>query len=75
MNLNETKLNADAVVSEIDISDEKIKFRLMELGLNIGTRVRVKNRSMTKKTLLIIFNASCFTIKDEVAKGIKVVYA
>ena len=42
MSLSEVKLNAQAVIKEINIADTKIKIRLMELGLNIGTKIVVK---------------------------------
>ncbi len=75
MSLSEIKLNALAIVKEINIVDTKTKIRLMELGLNIGTKIMVKNRSVMKKTMLIVFNSSCFTLKDNLAKEIVVNYA
>ncbi len=75
MSLSEIKLNAPAVVKEINIIDKKIKFRLMELGLNVGTKILVKNRSIMKRTLLVVFNSSCFTLKENLARDIVVNYA
>lgn len=75
MSLSEVKLNAQAVIKEINIADTKIKIRLMELGLNIGTKIIVKNKSIMKKTMLVVFNATCFTLKDNLAKEIVVNYA
>lgn len=75
MSLSEVKLNALAVIKEINIADTKIKIRLMELGLNIGTKIIVKNKSIMKKTMLVVFNATCFTLKDNLAKEIVVNYA
>ena len=75
MSLSEVKLNAQAVIKEINIADTKIKIRLMELGLNIGTKIVVKNKSIMKKTILVVFNATCFTLKDNLAKEIVVNYA
>ncbi len=75
MSLSEIKLNAPAVVKEINIIDKKIKFRLMELGLNVGTKILVKNRSVMKRTLLVVFNSSCFTLKENLARDIVVNYA
>ena len=75
MSLSEVKLNAHAVIKEINIADTKIKIRLMELGLNIGTKIVVKNKSIMKKTMLVVFNATCFTLKDNLAKEIVVNYA
>lgn len=75
MSLSEVKLNAQAVIKEINIADTKIKIRLMELGLNIGTKIVVKNKSIMKKTMLVVFNATCFTLKDNLAKDIVVNYA
>ena len=75
MSLSDVKLNVNCVVKSIDIKDEKTKIRLMELGLIKGCVVSVDRRSVLKKTLLIIFNASCFTLKDNLAKEIMVEYA
>ena len=75
MNLNEVKLNANCIIKSINLQDEKTKIRLMELGLITGTKILVKNKSILKKTLLVFFNYSCFTIKDDIAKNIVVDYA
>ncbi len=75
MSLSDIKLNSLGVVKEINIIDNKIKIRLMELGLNVGTKILVKNRSIMKRTLLVVFNSSCFTLKENLAKEIVVNYA
>lgn len=75
MSLSEVKLNTDCVVKEIKIADEKTKIRLMELGLILGTKLRVENKSALKQTLLVVFNSSVFTIKTDVANGIIINYA
>ncbi len=68
-------MNTDCVVKEIKIADEKTKIRLMELGLILGTKLRVENKSALKQTLLVVFNSSVFTIKTDVANGIIINYA
>ncbi len=75
MNLSEAKLNAKCLIKSMDIKDDKTKIRLMELGLIEGCVVSVCRRSVLKKTLLIIFNATCFTLKDNLAREIVVNYA
>ncbi len=75
MSLSEVKLNTDCVVKEINIADEKTKIRLMELGLILGTKLRVENKSVLKQTMLVVFNSSVFTIKTDVANGIIINYA
>ncbi len=75
MSLNDVKLNTNCVVKTINIKDEKIKFRLMELGLIEGCVVQVNRKSVLKKTLLIIFNSTYFTLKDNIAKEVVVKYA
>lgn len=75
MNLFEAKLNTECLIKAININDEKTKIRLMELGIVEGTKIVVKSKSGLKKTLLIAFNFSCFTLKDEFAKLIEVNYA
>lgn len=75
MNLYETKLGTNCIVKEIKITDEKTKFRLMELGLIRGVKIKVNNKSVMKKTLLVVFNSCCFTMKDNIAKSIEVEYA
>ena len=75
MNLSDVRINLDCVIKKININDEKIKIRLMELGLCEGEKIKVVKKSIFKKTLLIVFNSSCFTLKDNLAKEITVNYA
>lgn len=75
MVLSEVKLNTNCVVKNINISDELTKIRIMELGIVCNTKIMVKHKSMLKKTLLVAFNNSCFTIKENIAKQIEVLYA
>ncbi len=75
MNLMEANLNINCVVSSVNVKDEKTKIRLMELGLIKGCVVKVNKKSVLKKTLLIIFNSTCFTLKDNLAREIEVSYA
>jgi len=74
MNLSTVKINTNCIVKEINIVDEKVKLRVMELGLIAGVKVVVKHKSFSKKTLLIIFSNSCFTLKENIAKYIMVAY-
>ena len=73
MTLFEAKPNANLKVKNINL-DNKEKLRLMELGLIDNSIVKVKKKSMLKKTLLIVFSNSCFTISADMAKHIEVVY-
>ncbi len=75
MSLSDVKLNTDCVIKSVDIKDEKTKIRLMELGLIEGSVVLVNRKSVLKKTLLLIFNSTCFTLKDNLAREIVVNYA
>ena len=75
MTLNDVKLKADCIIKSINIEDDKIKIRLMELGLIDGCVVNVNRRSVLKRTMLIIFNSTCFTLKDSLAKQVVVEYA
>jgi len=75
MNLLNAKPNTNLIIKELNIEDEKTKIRLMELGLNVGTNLVVKHKSIFKKTLLVVFNNSCFTLKENYAKNIVVNYA
>lgn len=74
MNLNQVKINAKCVVKNVIIDDYKTKLRLLELGLINGQNVVVKHKSVLKKTLLIAFNSSCFTIKSNLAEKVEVEY-
>ena len=67
MTLIEAKINTNLVIKELAINSKE-KVRLMELGLIEGCNVLVKHKSLLKKTLLIIFNNSCFTFKENFAK-------
>ena len=75
MNLNEVKLNANCVVKSVNILDELTKIRIMELGIIRNVNIIVKHKSLLKKTLLVVFNNSCFTLKENFAKSIEVLYA
>lgn len=75
MNLFEVKLNFLCKVESVNVLDEPTKIRLMELGLVIGSKVKVIKRSILKDTLLIVFNSTCFTLKANLARGIVVAYA
>lgn len=75
MVLSDVKLNTICVIKNINITDEKTKLRLMELGLSIGAKVLVKHKSILKNTLLLFFNSSCFTLKKNLAELIGVEYA
>ena len=75
MNLNNVKLNKSCVVKNVLIEDELTKIRIMELGIVPKTKIMVKHKSMFKKTLLILFNNSCFSINKNIAEGIEVEYA
>ncbi len=74
MDLTEAKLNTNCKIIEMNIPQEKVKIRLMELGLNIGSILKVEQKSALKQTLLIVFNYSCFTLKKEIAKYLKINY-
>lgn len=75
MSLNEVKINTNCIVTSVDIKNKKTQIRLMELGLIQGAVIQVNRKSVLKKTLLITFNSSCFTLKDNIAREIVVTYA
>ncbi|MBQ8615582.1 MAG: ferrous iron transport protein A [Clostridia bacterium] len=75
MNLSEVKLNTKCIVKAVKVKDEKTKIRLMELGLIEDCEIVVNKKSALKKTLLVIFAHSCFTLKDNLAREIEVEYA
>lgn len=74
MLLVDAKMNTNLIIKNITAS-EKDKLRLMELGLNVGTNLLVKHKSILKNNLLIHFNNSCFVLGIEIAKNIEVNYA
>lgn len=74
MNLNEVKLNTKCIVKNNNVEDEKTKTRLMELGIVKGCEIFVSKKSLLKKTLLVVFNSCCFTLKDNLAECIEVCY-
>lgn len=75
MKLSEVELNRTCIVRNINIKKEKTKFRIMELGIIKDCEIVVKKKSALKKTLLIIFCFSCFTLKENIANEIEVEYA
>lgn len=74
MSLNEVKLNTNCVVRTVNLKNQKIQIRLMELGLINGAIVQVNRKSVFKKTLLVILNSCCFTLKSNIASEIVVEY-
>lgn len=74
MLLNHAKLNVELIVKNIN-SNSTNKLRLQELGLVNGAKLLIKNKSILKNTMLIIFNNSCFVLSCEIAKEIEVCYA
>ena len=75
MNLSQAKLNTECVVQNVAVKDVNFKIRLIELGLTPGTKIKVKHKSALKKTLLVVFACTCFTLKENIAKEIEVIYA
>lgn len=75
MNLSKAKLNTECIVQNVAVKDTNFKIRLMELGLTPGTKIKVKHKSALKKTLLVVFACTCFTLKENIAKEIEVIYA
>ena len=75
MKLSEAKINKICVIKSVDVANEKTRVRLMELGLTSGCKIRVEKKSIFKKTLLIIFCSTCFTLKTNFAEQIEVCYA
>lgn len=74
MLLVDAKLKTNLVVKNIK-AQELDKLRLMELGLNVGTKILIKHKSILKNNLLIHFNNSCFVLGCDIAKYIEVNYA
>lgn len=74
MNLSEVKTNKSCIVLNIKIPNKELNLRIMELGITKGVKIAVKSRSLLKKTLIIVFNNSCFTISTSIANCIEVKY-
>ena len=62
------------MVRTVNLKNQKIQIRLMELGLINGAIVQVNRKSVFKKTLLVILNSCCFTLKSNIASEIVVEY-
>ena len=75
MKLSSVELKRKYVIESVETFDFKTKIRLMELGLVPGTSLYVKNRSILKKTLIVVFASSCFSISSKHAENIMVKYA
>lgn len=74
MNLNDCVLNANCKIINIDMDDQKLKFRLQEIGFFRGSVIKVLKKSALKKTLLVKVLNSCFAIKQNMALKIQVEY-
>ena len=75
MKLSDAKLNKEYVITSVDVENEKTRFRLMELGLVSGCKIRIEKKSIFKRTLLVVFSSTCFTLKTNLACQIEVCYA
>lgn len=74
MTLVECDLNRNCEIISVNIEDEKLKIRLMEIGFFISNIVSVSKRSVLKRTMLVDVLDSCFAIKSDMAKLIEVEY-
>ena len=74
MNLNEVNINKVCEVKSVNIENEILNLRILELGIISGTKITIKHKSLLKKTLLIAFNNSCFSINENLYKNIEVEY-
>ena len=53
MTLNNCEKNRICKIISLDIKDDKLKFRLYEIGFFVGSQIQVLNTSFLKKTLLV----------------------
>ena len=73
MKLANVKINKNLILKQIELNT-KTKLRLLELGIIPNTIIQVKHISLFKKTFLISFQNSCFTISNVIANNIEVEY-
>lgn len=74
MTLYDCNKNDEYCIKQLNISDNKLKLRLYEIGFFTSSKIKVLNKSFFNKTLLVNVLDSCFTIKGDVAKLIEVDY-
>ena len=74
MNLYNAELNRKCVVKNVEIENRSAKIRIMEIGIVPNTFIFIKNKSILKKILLIVFNSNCFTMPKSMAEKIVVEY-
>ena len=74
MTLVECEKNKTVKIAELLEMDFKLKVRLCEIGFFVGSKVKVLKCSKTQKTMLVQVLDSCFVIKRDIAKFIKVEY-
>lgn len=74
MRLVDVKINRNCVIKNIDIEEMTLRLRILELGLVPNTKIYVKNISLLKKTLLVVFAHSCFSLSSKIASKILVDY-
>lgn len=74
MNLSQAKINKLCEITSVQVEDFATQIRLMELGLTFGTKIKLVRKSCLKKTLLVVFVNSCFTLKENLASKIEVRY-
>lgn len=74
MNLNECVLNVNCKIIYLDDMDDKLRYRLQEIGFFRGSVIKVLKKSGLKKTLLVNVLDSCFAIKSNMSSKIQVEY-
>ena len=72
MTLNDCDLDKVYKVLSIQDLEEKVTLRLYEIGLFLGSEIKVLNKSFSNKTLLVQILDSCFVLKEDISKHIKV---
>lgn len=74
MTLLNCDLDRKCCIVLVNVEDEKLRVRLMEIGFYLSGIVTVIKRSILKKTILVEVLDSCFAIKSDMAKFIEVEY-
>lgn len=75
MNIIEAQVNRELVVAKNNITDDTIRFRLLDIGLYSGARVKVVDKKRGNRNILVVFNSVKYMLDTKVAKSIEVEYA
>ena len=75
MSILDVKVNANLVILSNNIPDDRVRFRLLDMGLYRGAKVVMLDNKKHKHNILISFNSVKYMLDKSLARDIEVDYA